>query len=56
MKVLHVYPKSDSLIERHVTLLAEGMRQSAEVKVADNVVTFKQFFREMEPDDVHCHG
>lgn len=56
MKVLHVYPKSDSLIERHVTLLAEGMRQSAEVKVADNVVTFKKFFREMEPDIVHCHG
>lgn len=56
MKVLHVYPKSDSLIERHVTLLAEGMRQSAEVKVADNAVTFKKFFREMEPDIVHCHG
>lgn len=56
MKVLHVYPKSDSLIERHVTLLAGGMRQSAEVKVADNVVTFKKFFREMEPDIVHCHG
>lgn len=56
MKVLHVYPKSDSLIERHVTLLAEGMRQSAEVKVADNAVTFKKLFREMEPDIVHCHG
>lgn len=56
MKVLHVYPKSDSLIERHVTLLAEGMRQSAEVKVADNAVTFKKLFCEMEPDIVHCHG
>ena len=56
MKVLHVYPKSDSLIERHVTLLAEGMRQSAEVKVADSAVTFKRLFREMEPDIVHCHG
>ena len=56
MKVLHVYPKSDSLIERHVTLLAEGMRQSAEVRVADNAVTFKKLFREMEPDIVHCHG
>lgn len=56
MKVLHVYPKSDSLIERHVTLLAEGMRQSAEVKVADNAVAFRKLFREMEPDIVHCHG
>lgn len=56
MKVLHVYPKSDSLIERHVTLLAEGMRQSAEVKVADSAVTFKRLFCEMEPDIVHCHG
>lgn len=56
MKVLHVYPKSDSLIERHVTLLAEGMRQSAEVKVADNAANFRKLFREMEPDIVHCHG
>ena len=56
MKVLHVYPKSDSLIERHVTLLAEGMRQSAEVKVAENAVAFRKLFREMEPDIVHCHG
>ena len=56
MKVLHVYPKSDTLIERHVTLLAEGMRQSAEVKVADNAVAFRKLFREMNPDIVHCHG
>ena len=47
MKVLHVYPKSDSLIERHVTLLAEGMRQSAEVKVADNAVAFRKLFRDV---------
>jgi hypothetical protein len=56
MKVLHVYPKSDSLIERHVTLLAEGMRQSADVKVADSAAAFRKLFREMAPDIVHCHG
>ena len=56
MKVLHVFPKSDSLIERHVSLLVEGMKQSAEVRMADNANSFRKQFREMEPDIVHCHG
>lgn len=56
MKVLHVFPKSDSLIERHVSILTEGMRQSAEVRTADSASAFRRLFREMEPDIVHCHG
>ena len=56
MKVLHVYPKSDALIRQHVTLLADGMRQSADVQVADSTSSFRQYLHEMEPDVVHCHG
>ena len=56
MKVLHLYPKNDSLIERHVAYLTEGMRQSADVKKADNVGLFRQILKDMEPDIVHVHG
>lgn len=56
MKILLVYPKSESLISRHVTLLAEGLSQSVEIKIADNYATFRQLLRDMEPDIVHCHG
>jgi len=56
VKILLIYPKTDNLIARHVALLAEGLKQSAEVKVADNSATFRQLLRDMEPDIVHCHG
>lgn len=56
MKVLHIYPKSDDLILRHVTLLAEGMRHSAEIHVTDSAKAFRQFLHEVHPDIVHCHG
>ena len=56
MKVLHIYPGSDSMITRHVKMLAEGMRHSADIRTADNGTTARQLLREMEPDIVHCHG
>ena len=56
MKVLHIYPKTDELIRRHVVLLAEGMRQSADIKIADNTTTFNTLFEEQQPDIIHCHG
>lgn len=56
MKVLHLYPKSDSLIERYVACLLQGMRQSAQIKKTDNIAIFRQLLKEMEPDIVHVHG
>ena len=56
MKILHLYPKSDDMIARHVSLLAEGMHHSAEVQTADSLSLFKTRFAEMKPDVVHCHG
>lgn len=56
MKVLHIYPPSDELIRRHVALLVEGMRPSADIRFADNYTTFRALLEEQEPDIVHCHG
>ena len=56
MKVLHIYPKADELIRRHVVLLAEGMRQSADVRLADSSAAFRSILQEQQPDIVHCHG
>lgn len=56
MKVLHIYPKSDELIRRHVALLAEGMRQSADIRFVDNSAAFRTQLQEQQPDIVHCHG
>ena len=56
MKVLHIYSGSDSMITRHVTMLADGMRHSVDVRTADSHVAARQLLREFEPDIVHCHG
>ena len=56
MKVLHIYPKSDDMIVRHVNILLEGMRHSADVRATDSPSDFKTICRQMEPDIVHCHG
>ena len=56
MKVLYIFPKSDPLIRQHVELLADGLRQSAEICIADSYATFKQQLKTLQPDIVHCHG
>lgn len=56
MKVLYYYPKSDDMITHHVTMLAEGMRNSAEVQTATTLNDFKSRLEMQEPDIVHCHG
>lgn len=56
MKVLHIYPGNDSMVTKHVTMLAEGMRLSADIRTADNSASARQLLREQEPDIVHCHG
>ena len=56
MKILYVYPKSDTLISRHVTLLTEGLRSSIEFFSADQVGAVRKIVREQSPDIIHCHG
>lgn len=56
MKVLYIFPKSDPLIRQHVELLADGLRQSAEICIADSYAAFKQQLKTLQPDIVHCHG
>lgn len=56
MKVLYIFPKGDPLIRQHVELLADGMRQSAEICMADSYNAFKQQLKVQQPDIVHCHG
>ena len=56
MKILHIYPKSDNMIGRHVSLLTEGMRHSAELQEATSFSEFKTRFQQQKPDIVHCHG
>ena len=56
MKVLFVYPKSESLISSHVSMLADGLRQSVTIDTADNVGAIRKIVKEQEPDIIHCHG
>ena len=56
MKVLHIYPKNDNLIRQHVMLLADGMRQSADILTADSGMNLRQMIIDQEPDILHCHG
>ena len=56
MKVLYIYPKGDSLIRQHVELLANGLRQSADICIADSYSVFRQQLKAQQPDIVHCHG
>ena len=56
MRVLYLYPKSDSLISQHISLLTNGLRQSAEIRIADSVSALKKAVQEKMPDIIHCHG
>lgn len=56
MNVLHIYPRSNELIQRHVQLLVEGLRQSANVLVADNKKSLYQQAHDFEADIIHVHG
>ena len=56
MNVLHIYPKNNELIHRHVSLLIEGLRQSANVQVADNSKSFYKQACDMQADILHIHG
>ena len=56
MKVLFVYPKSNPLISRHVSMLTDGLQQSVSVGTADSVGAIRKAVKEQEPDIIHCHG
>ena len=50
IKVLHVYPKNDDMVTRHVNMLVMGMQNSAEVKSANSSFDAKAIIREWKPD------
>ena len=56
MKILHFYPKTDDMITRHVGILTEGMRHSAEVQACDSISDLKQRLQASTPDIIHLHG
>ena len=56
MKILHVYPKADEMVAKHVGQLMEGMQISAEVQAVSNLADFKNICKDFQPDIVHCHG
>ena len=56
MNILHIYPKNNELIQSHVQLLVEGLKQSATVVVADNTKSFYQQARDVQADIIHIHG
>ena len=56
MKVLFVYPKSEPLISRHVTMLVDGLQQSVTTETADSVSAIRKTVKAMDPDIIHCHG
>jgi hypothetical protein len=56
MKILHIFPKNDTLISQHVRILVDGLSQRADIRMADNFSAFKQHLQTQEPDILHCHG
>lgn len=56
MKILHIFPKEDTLIRQHVTMLVDGLSQCADIRMVDNYTSFKQHLQTQEPDILHCHG
>ena len=56
MKVLFVYPKSNPLISRHVSMLTDGLRQSATIDTVDSAGAIRKALKEQVPDIIHCHG
>ena len=56
MRILHIYPKADDMITKHVSILVEGMQGSAKVQASDYFSNFKERFLQLEPEIVHGHG
>lgn len=56
MKVLFVYQKSESLIQRHVSMLTDGLRLSATIDTAESVSAIRKAVKDQQPDIIHCHG
>ena len=56
MKILHIFPKNDTLISQHVRILVDGLSQRADIRMVDNFSAFKQHLQTQEPDILHCHG
>ena len=60
MKILLVYPESNQLIQQHVMMLTQGLRQSTDISAVSTAAAFRQLMKQQEeenqPDIIHVHG
>ncbi len=56
MNVLHICPRNNDLIHRHVSMLVERLRQSANVQIADTNRSISKQAQAMQADIIHIHG
>lgn len=56
INIVHVYTKNDSMIANYVSMLSKAMKETADIRSTDDLMTFKQICTESKPDIVHLHG
>ncbi|MDO4310119.1 MAG: glycosyltransferase [Prevotella sp.] len=56
MKILHFHTGTDSMITQYVTMLADAMKEYAEVYAASTLISFRKQLHKHHPDIVHIHG
>lgn len=56
LKILHTYPKGDTLTARYLSLLSDAMRGRVECATCDEKADFRRLYEELKPDIVHQHG
>lgn len=56
IKIIHVYAKNDSMAANYVSMLTKAMKETTDMRSADDLVTFRQMCSESMPDIVHLHG
>ncbi len=55
-KVLHIFPKSDSMTANYVTMLMQTMGDKVSSSATDDPQEAKQLIKNQRPDIVHQHG
>lgn len=56
MKILHFYPKNNSMITKYVNILHDTMGEYADVMTSDSLLSFNKLIRNEKPDIIHLHG
>ena len=56
MKILHIYPKDNSMIAQYASMIAKGMPAGVESLTTDNSIDARHHLASFKPDIVHLHG